>query len=149
MKYFLLWITILGLVLGGAVWAAAQQQGQMSGAGGMMGSGGMMGGGGMRRESQSPQGTGEAVSNFSNLCLTCHGPGGKGNGPMAAGLNPKPRDFSDCKTMAKDSDDILFKAIKGGSQSIGRSAMMPPWGGALTDEQIHELVSYVRTFCKK
>src|SRR5574341_189555 len=24
-----------------------------------------------------------------------------------------------------------------------------PWGGALTDAQIHELVSYVHTFCKK
>jgi mono/diheme cytochrome c family protein len=91
----------------------------------------------------------DTASNFSSLCSTCHGPGGKGNGPSAAALNPKPRDFGDCKIMAKDTDDLLFKAIKGGGQSIGRSAMMPSWGGALTDAQIHGLVSYIRSFCKK
>jgi mono/diheme cytochrome c family protein len=90
-----------------------------------------------------------APSLYKDMCAGCHGASGKGDGPAAAALNPKPRDFSDCKVMTKDSDDILFKAIKGGSQSIGRSAMMPPWGGALTDEQIHGLVSYVRAFCKK
>jgi mono/diheme cytochrome c family protein len=95
------------------------------------------------------QAAGDAASNYSSLCSSCHGPGGKGNGPAAAALNPKPRDFSDCKVMAKDTDDMLFKAIKGGGQSIGRSAMMVSWGGALTDEQIHDLVSYVRAFCKK
>ncbi len=51
--------------------------------------------------------------------------------------------------MAKDTDETLFKAVKGGGQSIGRSAMMPSWGGSLTDAQIHELVSYIRSFCKK
>jgi mono/diheme cytochrome c family protein len=91
----------------------------------------------------------DAASNFSGMCATCHGPDGKGKGPTAAALNPKPRDFTDCKVMAKDSDDILFKAIKGGGQSVGRSAMMPSWGGALSDTQIRELVSYVRALCKK
>ena len=104
---------------------------------------------GFRGKTYAAQGAGGDASNFSNLCSTCHGPSGKGNGPAAVALNPKPRDFSDCKVMAKDSDEILFKAIKGGSQSIGRSPMMPSWGGALTDAQIHELVSYVRAFCKK
>lgn len=97
----------------------------------------------------SPLAAEKAASLYKDLCVSCHGPSGKGNGPAAAALNPKPGDFSDCKVMAKDTDDILFKAIKGGGQSIGRSAMMVSWGGALTDAQIHELVSYVRAFCKK
>src|SRR6266705_6107245 len=95
------------------------------------------------------QAAGDASSNYSSLCAMCHGPNGKGNGQAAAALNPKPRDFSDCKVMAKDTDETLFKAVKGGGQSIGRSAMMPSWGGSLTDAQIHELVSYIRSFCKK
>lgn len=91
----------------------------------------------------------DAASTYSGQCATCHGPDGKGKGPAAAALNPKPRDFTDCSVMKKDTDDVLFKAIKGGGQSVGRSAMMPPWGGSLSDAQIHELVSYVRAFCKK
>jgi mono/diheme cytochrome c family protein len=143
MRYGFLLTAILGVGMGFSVWAETQKSGPMQDGGGMMGRG-MMGG-----KMYAAQAAGQAASNFSNLCSSCHGPSGKGNGPAAAALNPKPRDFSDCKVMAKDTDDILFKAIKGGGQSIGRSAMMVSWGGALTDEQIHELVSYVRSFCKK
>ena len=30
---------------------------------------------------------------YSKLCWTCHGKNGKGDGPAAANLNPKPKDF--------------------------------------------------------
>lgn len=143
MKYVFLWIATLGVGIAGSVWAETQQSGSMHGGGGMMGQR-MMGG-----EMYASQAAGDAGSDFVSLCSSCHGPSGKGNGPAATALNPKPRDFSDCKVMAKDNDDLLFKAVKGGGQSIGRSAMMPSWGGALTDQQIHELVSYIRSFCKK
>src|SRR5512135_3642575 len=92
---------------------------------------------------------GDATSNYSNLCTTCHGATGKGNGPAAAALNPKPKDFADCKTMAKITDETLFKAIHDGGQTVGLSPMMPPWGGSLTEPQIHDLVRYIRGFCKK
>jgi len=147
------WITVLGLVLGGAVWAMAQQQAQMGG--GMKGQGemggGMMGGSGMMGKNQSLplQNAGGAGSNYSNLCASCHGATGRGNGPAAVALNPKPKDFADCRLMTKLSDDSLFKAIKGGGQSVGLSPMMPSWGGALTDQDIHGLVTYIRAFCKK
>jgi mono/diheme cytochrome c family protein len=51
--------------------------------------------------------------------------------------------------MAKDSDEVLFKIVKGGGQSVGRSTVMPSWGDSLSDGQIRELVKYVRGFCKK
>lgn len=90
-----------------------------------------------------------AKKNYDSLCATCHGSTGKGDGPAAASLNPKPRDHTDCKTMAKESDATLVKVIKEGGQSVGRSPLMPPWGGALKDQQIRELVAYIRGFCKK
>jgi mono/diheme cytochrome c family protein len=147
------WTAVLGLVLGGAVWAMAQQQAQMGGRGGMMGGGmigqGGMGGGMMGTGPYSPQqNTGGAASSYSNLCASCHGPTGSGNGPAAGALNPKPTDFTDCKVMTKISDDTLFTAIKGGGRSVGLSPMMPPWG-SLADQQIHGLVSYIRGFCGK
>ena len=86
---------------------------------------------------------------FRDLCSVCHGIDGKGDGPSAQGLEPKPADFTNCQAMAKDSDVVLFKIIKGGGQSIGRSTVMPAWGYSLSDEQIRELVKFVRSFCKK
>ena len=86
---------------------------------------------------------------FTELCSMCHGVGGKGDGPSAQGLEPKPADFTNCKAMAKDSDEVLFKIIKGGGQSAGRSTVMPAWGDSLSDQQIGELIKFIRGLCKK
>ena len=91
----------------------------------------------------------EPAALFIELCSVCHGVGGKGDGPGAQGLEPKPADFTNCKAMAKDSDDVLFKIIKGGGQSAGRSTVMPAWGDSLGDPQIVELVKFIRGLCKK
>ena len=91
----------------------------------------------------------ETASLFRELCSICHGVGGKGDGPSAQGLEPKPADFTNCKAMAKDSDDVLFKIIKGGGQSAGRSTVMPAWGASLNDPQIRDLVKFIRGLCKK
>jgi mono/diheme cytochrome c family protein len=86
---------------------------------------------------------------FQELCAVCHGVGGKGDGPSARGLEPRPADFTNCQAMAKDSDEVLSKIIKGGGQSVGRSTVMPSWGDALSKQQIHELVKFIRGLCKK
>jgi mono/diheme cytochrome c family protein len=86
---------------------------------------------------------------FQELCSVCHGVGGKGDGPSARGLEPKPADFTNCKVMAKDSDELLVKIIKGGGQSVGRSTVMPAWGEALSEQQIGELAKFIRGLCRK
>jgi len=86
---------------------------------------------------------------FRELCSVCHGVGGKGDGPSAQGLEPKPADFTNCKVMSKDSDNVLFKIIKGGGQSAGRSTVMPAWGDSLSEQQIRDLVKFIRGLCKK
>ena len=91
----------------------------------------------------------ETVTLFRELCSVCHGAGGKGDGPSAQGLEPKPADFTNCKVMAKDSDDVLFKIVKGGGQTAGRSTVMPAWGDSLSDGQIRELIKFIRGLCKK
>ena len=91
----------------------------------------------------------ETATLFTELCSVCHGVGGKGDGPSAQGLEPKPADFTNCNAMAKDSDDVLFKIVKGGGQSAGRSTVMPAWGDSLSDRQIRELVKFIRSLCKK
>jgi cytochrome c oxidase cbb3-type subunit III len=86
---------------------------------------------------------------FQELCSVCHGVRGKGDGPSAQGLEPKPADFTNCQAMAKDSDEVLLKIIKGGGQSVGRSTVMPAWGDALSEQQIRELVKFIRGLCRK
>jgi len=91
----------------------------------------------------------KAQEDYQTFCRKCHGDQGKGDGPGAAMLNPKPRDFADCANMQKRSDDELFKVISQGGDSIGMSADMQPWGGTLSDDEIHGLIKFVRSFCKQ
>jgi cytochrome c oxidase cbb3-type subunit 3 len=84
---------------------------------------------------------------YGQICATCHGQSGKGDGPGAAALNPKPRDHTDKEYMSKLTDDDLFKVIKNGGASVGKSPLMPPWGSTLKDDQIKDVIAYVRTLC--
>jgi mono/diheme cytochrome c family protein len=51
--------------------------------------------------------------------------------------------------MAKESDETLFKVIKEGGEANGYSKDMAPFKDGFDDSEIHDLVAYVRTFCKK
>lgn len=92
---------------------------------------------------------GSARETFVEVCSICHGVGGKGDGPSAAGLDPRPADFTDCAVMQKQSDATLFTIIKRGGPGAGRSIVMPAWGDSLPDGQIRDLVAVVRGFCKR
>ena len=90
----------------------------------------------------------KAQENYRTYCRKCHGDQGKGDGPGAAMLNPKPRDFADCANMQKRTDEELFKVISEGGEALKMSADMQPWGGTLADDEIHGLIPFVRSFCK-
>jgi mono/diheme cytochrome c family protein len=90
-----------------------------------------------------------AKSNYQTFCVKCHGAGGKGDGASAATLKTKPRDFTDCARMKTLSDDTLFKVIKNGGAANALSGDMPAWSQGFEDDEIHGLVAFVRSFCKK
>jgi mono/diheme cytochrome c family protein len=90
-----------------------------------------------------------AQKNYQGFCAACHGNSGGGNGLVGASLTVKPMNFDDCAAMGRISDDTLFKAIKSGGKAVGKSPQMPAVGAAFNDSQIHDLVAYVRRFCKK
>ncbi|HLL24375.1 MAG TPA: cytochrome c [Kofleriaceae bacterium] len=92
----------------------------------------------------------EAKMLFANLCSTCHGPEGKGDGPAAAGIEPKPRNYTDAAWQASVTDDEIKKIIVGGGQAVGKSPMMPPNQNlAGRDDVLNELVVLIRSFGKK
>jgi cytochrome c553 len=67
----------------------------------------------------------KAQKMFATVCATCHGMEGRGDGPAAASLNPKPRNYTDPKWQASVTDDQLRETILKGGQGTGKSAMMP------------------------
>jgi mono/diheme cytochrome c family protein len=67
----------------------------------------------------------EAVELFKSLCSTCHGMTGKGDGPGAAAINPKPRSFSDGAWQASVTDEQIQKTIVFGGAAVGKSPYMP------------------------
>lgn len=73
-------------------------------------------------------------------CPICHGHQGDGDGFLAEGLSPKPRDFVDLEMMSRLSDMTMFQSIRNG---IPHTAM-PAW--SLSDEQIWDVISYIKTF---
>lgn len=92
---------------------------------------------------------GNAPQTYKQYCASCHGATGHGDGSLGMFLNPKPRDFANCKIMMKITDKTLFNAIKGGGASVGISHNMPAWGGSLNDKQIKDMIKFVRHFCSK
>ncbi len=87
-------------------------------------------------------------------CNSCHGMEGKGDGPIAAALDPKPRDYTvgDFKFDAnKDGtpggDEDLALVIKNGAQPYGGSAMMMP-NPTLSETDVKLLVTYIRSLKK-
>lgn len=94
-------------------------------------------------------GTASGQGNFESYCVTCHGVAGKGDGALAEILEVKPRNLSDPAFTATKTDDQLFKVIKDGGASIGLTENMTPFSGQLSDEEIRNIVAYLREeICK-
>ncbi|GBD27618.1 hypothetical protein HRbin30_02970 [bacterium HR30] len=66
----------------------------------------------------------EAKEIWQTRCATCHGTGGKGDGPAGAALNPKPRDLTSEEWQKSVTDDYIEKIIVGGGQAVGKSPLM-------------------------
>jgi mono/diheme cytochrome c family protein len=82
---------------------------------------------------------------YETLCAGCHGSGGRGDGPAAGALNPKPANLSDAAYYQTVSDKYLFEIIKEGGSKVKKSPLMPAWRGALNDKEILNVIAYLRS----
>jgi len=89
-----------------------------------------------------------AADNYRTYCMQCHGMHANGLGVNTRDMSVGPLEHSSAALMAKRSDFQLFKVIKEGGLSINRSALMPPWADTFTDDEINDLVKYLRHLCK-
>lgn len=80
---------------------------------------------------------------YIKYCLTCHGEEGKGDGPASASLDPKPEKLN--VNQAELTDAYLYWRIsEGGSMEPFKSGM-PPWKAILSEEQIFQILTFLRT----
>jgi len=85
---------------------------------------------------------------YTKHCGGCHGPGGKGDGPAAAAINPKPTDFTNKAYMAGLKDQYLFDLIQKGGAAVGKSPLIPPFGSKLKEGEIRDVIAYVKSLAK-
>ena len=71
-----------------------------------------------------------AATNYAARCSGCHGPAGRGDGPLARGLEPPPADLTDPALRASSPRDFYRKINVG----VAGTAM-PGFAEQLTDEE--------------
>lgn len=86
---------------------------------------------------------------FRQMCSTCHGPAGGGDGPAAAGLNPKPRDLGDAGWQASVDDEHLRTVITKGGTAVGLSPLMTPFGSILKGDDLENVIAFIRSLAEQ
>jgi mono/diheme cytochrome c family protein len=80
--------------------------------------------------------TGEAI--YEAQCAVCHGEEGKGDGPAAPALTPRPVDLTTSEVLRSMTDPELLLLLENGKGS------MPGFGRVLSDEELRLVVIWVR-----
>ena len=82
------------------------------------------------------------ASAFGDNCATCHGQ----RGPTLAGIWGQPRQLSDGRTVAADEaymrESILYSTEK---MVSGFQPIMPSYRGQMTEEQLIQIVAYIKS----
>ena len=89
---------------------------------------------------------------YDKRCTWCHGAEGDGGGAAKDRLNPPPRDFTSGNYKIKASsfedmvpnDDDVFRMIRDGMPGTA----MPGWSDILAEQDMWDLVAYVKTFAQ-
>ena len=76
-------------------------------------------------------------------CVACHGESGRGDGPGAGALKPKPRDHTDRAYMSTLTDAEIGKVIQMGGAIKGKPLM--PSNPQIKGADLDALVAYVRS----
>lgn len=77
---------------------------------------------------------------YQKYCTECHGPEGRGDGPRAPFLAPKPGNLVSAATSTK-SDQELLQAI---SEGVPRTAMRA-WKDRLSEDEQHQVLAFLRS----
>jgi mono/diheme cytochrome c family protein len=92
-----------------------------------------------RDPSYAPTAGQDGENIYKKQCAACHGESGKGDGPAAAALNPRPANLADEEAMEALTSEDLRKII---GQGIGS---MPGFDSILEPDELEAVLEYVRS----
>lgn len=84
---------------------------------------------------------------YKEYCAQCHGLTGKGDGPAASGLDPKPAIHANMP-FEKLPMDYLYTVINHGGPAIGKSPNMPYWGLTIGQQGVADVIAYLKATFK-
>jgi hypothetical protein len=86
---------------------------------------------------------------YKQGCIACHGADGKGADP-ASTVFVRPHtfpDFTRCDQTTPEPDSSYKAVVLHGGHGLGFSQIMPAFGDVLTNQQIDDVIAYLRSFC--
>jgi cytochrome c oxidase cbb3-type subunit 3 len=85
---------------------------------------------------------------FYAQCVWCHADATPAGPSNRSNLKPIPALMNDGAVLNAESDDYLQNIITLGGSAVSKSAMMPPYGQTLTQEEIRQLIAYTRAIAQ-
>jgi cytochrome c oxidase cbb3-type subunit 3 len=85
---------------------------------------------------------------FYAQCVWCHADATPAGPSNRSNLKPVPALMNDGGTLNGESDDYLKNIITLGGSAVSKSAMMPPYGQTLTQEEIRDVIAYTRAIAQ-
>lgn len=77
---------------------------------------------------------------YEKNCVLCHGPQGRGDGPVGKTINPPAADFTSAASKKK-TDAELLATIETGRPPTA----MVGWKGQLSEAEIQDVLAYVKS----
>jgi mono/diheme cytochrome c family protein len=80
-------------------------------------------------------------------CVECHGETGRGDGPSAGYVTPRPRDFTSGKYKIRSTETGSVPTGEDLIQSVRQGlygTTMPGWARILSDDEIRDVVEYIK-----
>lgn len=85
---------------------------------------------------------------FYTNCVWCHADATPAGPSNRSNVNPTPPLFNDGATMNALSDEFMQNTITLGGSAMGKSAVMPPWGRTLSQDEIRAVIAFERAIAQ-
>ena len=85
---------------------------------------------------------------FYDKCVWCHADATPAGPSNRSNLTPTPPLLNDGAVLNGVSDEFMQNIITLGGSALGKSAMMPPWGRTLSQDEIRAVIAFARAIAQ-
>ena len=85
---------------------------------------------------------------FYTYCVWCHADSSPAGPSNRSNLTPMPPLANDGTTFNSLSEEFIRNTITLGGSAMGKSAMMPPWGNTLTQDEVQAVIAFMRAIAQ-